>query len=130
MIFDRFLSDHKISCNNVTCRCLTLIPGGGNENSIIENKIITEKIYDLIVKIQSQSVKNNKSKIIENYFLIELEKKPLKTYFQLIKLIVSTLNSEETLEVENLILETRDNFKQLFLKEKVENNDLQIEPLF
>ena len=33
-----------------------------------------------------------KLKIVENYFLIEMEEKPLKTYYQLIKLMSSQLS--------------------------------------
>ena len=40
----------------------------------------------------------------------------MKTYYQLMKIEKTQLNREETLEVENLIHETRDNFKQLFLR--------------
>ena len=44
-------------------------------------------IHNVIKKLQIESsVAVNKLKIIENYFLIEMEKKPMKTYYQLMKI--------------------------------------------
>lgn len=87
------------------------------ENHEIMKKIFADKIYHVIKKLQAESpVSAEKLKIIENYFLIEMERKPMKTYYQLMKVERKKLNLEEKLEIENLIFETRENFKQLFIR--------------
>lgn len=87
------------------------------ENHEIMKKIFADKIYNVIKKLQAESpVSAEKLKIIENYFLIEMERKPMKTYYQLMKVERKKLNLEEKLEIENLIFETRENFKQLFIR--------------
>lgn len=63
------------------------------DNQEIEKKLFAEKIYSVIKKLQIESSASvNKLKIIENYFLIEMEKKPMKTYYQLIKIEKDKLN--------------------------------------
>ena len=115
--YDRLILDHRVYCQNVTCECHKIEFMKYKDNHEIEKKLFTDKIYTVIKKLQAESsVSANILKIIENYFLIELERKPMKTYYQLMKIKKDQLKREETLEVENLIHETRDNFKQLFLR--------------
>lgn len=130
--FNQFVMNHKVYCKKVNCVCQGLAFCKYVQNSAIEDQVFAEKIYDLIKKIQTQSSESTakKLKIIENYFLVEIEKKPFKGYYQLVKLFSNSLTKSETLEIETLMMETRDRFKMIFMKEKVRNSNLQLEPVF
>lgn len=56
------------------------------------------------------NLKNQKLSIIQKYFIVEFENKPIKAYHHLVKLYQEKLSFEEKLEVEALINETREIF--------------------
>jgi len=86
-LYNKFILDHRVYCQNVTCSCSRMQFMKHKENHDIEKILFIDKIYSIIKKLQVESsVAVNKLKIIENYFLIEIEKKPMKTYYQLMKI--------------------------------------------
>jgi len=76
-----------------------------------------------------ESSHSTKLSIIEKYFLIEILQKPIKNYYQLIRLKGEVKKKEEVLEVEALMVETRQLFGHLFVKEGVKNQELEIDDL-
>lgn len=65
-------------------------------------------------------------KILNIYLLIEIAKKPLKGYFQLIVLKKEKMPAKMKLEVDDLVSIARNCFDQIFYKNKVQNQMLDL----
>ena len=81
---------------------------------IIELLKISENLYLLNTKMFNV-------KIMSIYLFIEIAKKPLKAYYEIMRLKQEKINSDTDLELEYLIKETRECFDQVFLKNKAKN---------
>jgi hypothetical protein len=83
---------------------------------------------EIITKISQLALmftKDLKITIMNIYQYIELAKKPLKAYYELMKLKAEGKKSSDlSVELTELTIETRECFDQLFLKHKVKNQKL------
>ena len=65
-------------------------------------------------------------KIINIYLLIEIAKRPLKGYYQLILLKKEKNKTKLQLEIDDLVSVSRECFDQIFYKNKVQNQQLNL----
>lgn len=64
------------------------------------------------------------------YMHVELNKKPLKGYYEIMRMKKMNLSAVDKLDIESLIFETRECFDQLFLKNNVTNSILPLYSVF
>ena len=65
-------------------------------------------------------------KVISIYLLIEIAKRPLKGYFQLVLLKKEKTKTHLQLEISHLVSVSRECFDQIFFKHRVQNQQLNL----
>ena len=81
----------------------------------------------MIVSNGSEALgKEIRLKVVITYLLIQVAKKPLKGYYQLIKLKKEKTDMKLRLEIDDLVSVSRECFDQIFYKNKVQNQQLNL----
>ncbi len=70
--------------------------------------------------------KEMKLKIMTIYMYIEILRKPLKAYYELMRLKSEQKSDSFDIELADLTIETRECFDQLFLKNKLKNQKFEL----
>jgi len=86
-------------------------------------------MLDLLRRIQSVGAalsKESRLKVLNIYLLVEIALKPLKGYYMLISLKREKNKLALRLEIEDLVTKTRECFDQIYYKNKVQNQQLDL----
>ena len=74
----------------------------------------------------AQNNKEIRLKIMNICLFNEIAKKPLKAFYELMRLKREKVDLRTKMDIECLVLETRECFDQIFKKNKVQNQELEL----
>lgn len=109
---------HRINCVQDKCECKK----GKKAN---ENKLMMEDMRQLMINLEEQE-KSVDIRIMGIYLNIEITDKPLKAYFEIIKMKSEEISVTNFIDLQVLIMETRQCFSKIFLINKIQNSGLPL----
>lgn len=86
-------------------------------------------VYDILKRVQGVGAvlgKEGRLKVLSINLLVEIAKKPLKGYYELISLKREKNKLAVRLEIEDLVARARECFDQIYYKNKVQNQQLDL----
>lgn len=121
-VFNERVFVHKLRCEEKRCYCKSRKYG---------EKEVEEEVYvgDILKRVQGVGAvlgKEGRLKVLNINLLVEVAKKPLKGYYELISLKRERNKLSVRLEIEELVLRARECFDQIYYKNKVQNQQLDL----
>ena len=92
----------------------------------VETEIFVEHLLKIVSTAAEMLGKEIRLKVVITYLLIQIAKKPLKGYYQLITLKKEKTNIKLKLQIDDLVSVCRECFDQIFYKNKVQNQQLNL----
>ena len=124
-IFSERVFLHRLKCNDPSCFCHKRA-NKRKKDEEIEWEIY---IFDLMKRVQDQVIEHNNEprlKLVNIYLLIDVALKPLKGYFEIISIKKKKTSVTHDLEISDLVQRARECFDQIFYRNKVQNQQLEL----